>query len=99
MDLLAGEPQFASDSVMFDFPAAGQTPQGAHIDGEKRSNLFRCEKRAFQCPVDACHMRHGRHMDVFEKLRKESRRKFFVVKVSLRDTETIKIVTIQIRHR
>lgn len=59
MDLLAREPQFATYGVMFDFPAAGQTPHGAHIDGQKGANLFRCHKRAVQCPVDACHLRHG----------------------------------------
>ncbi|MDP2125279.1 MAG: hypothetical protein Q8J92_12940 [Parvibaculum sp.] len=58
-DLLLGEPQFATNGEVFDLPVAGQTPHGAHIDGQKRGNLFWCHKRAFQCPVDACHVRHS----------------------------------------
>lgn len=54
-----GEPQFATYGEVLDFPAAGQTPHGAHIDGQKGGNLFWCHKRAVQCPVDACHLRHG----------------------------------------
>ena len=59
MDLLVGEPQFAADGEVLDFPAAGQTPHGARIERQKSGNLFRRHKRAFQCPVDACHLRHG----------------------------------------
>tara|TARA_R110000824_G_scaffold401744_1_gene614397 strand:- start:39667 stop:39828 length:162 start_codon:yes stop_codon:yes gene_type:complete len=46
-DLLLGEPNFATNGEVFDFPAAGQTPNGAHIKSQKRGNLFRRHKRAF----------------------------------------------------
>lgn len=54
-----GEPQFATYRVVFDFPAAGQTPHGAHIDGQKSGNLLQRHKWAYQRPLDACHLRHG----------------------------------------
>ncbi|MEQ8283288.1 MAG: hypothetical protein RIC04_14990 [Parvibaculum sp.] len=39
-DLLLGEPQFATNGEVLDFPAAGQTPHGAHIKRQKRGNFF-----------------------------------------------------------
>lgn len=58
MDLLAREPQFAADGEVLDFPAAGQTPHGAHIDRQKSGNLLRRHKWAFPCPVDGRLLRH-----------------------------------------
>ncbi|WP_293334910.1 hypothetical protein [Parvibaculum sp.] len=58
MDLLAREPQFAADGEVLDFPAAGQTPHGAHIDREKSGDLFWRHERAFREPVDGRLLRH-----------------------------------------
>jgi len=62
-----GEPNFATNGEVLDFPAAGQTPHGTHIERQKSGNLLRRHKWAFLRPIDACHLRHGPEYGPIEK--------------------------------